>query len=131
VTGFLFRLARISPRGTIFAVTPSDVAGTVMRMQNAYLLICLSIWCHFDDVMLAWFPNSQSAPLIDEDGEYLSVKPDQRPKKSSPRQKSGFVGLKPNTGNFLLSTRRDARPALKLTWPVGPSLVYVFMSLQR
>jgi hypothetical protein len=102
-----------------------------MRMQKAYLLICLSIWCQFDCVLLAGFPSSQSASLTDEDDEYLSVKPDQSLKKSSSRQKSGLVGLKPKTANFLLSTRRDARPALKLAWPVGPSLLYVFMSLQR
>jgi hypothetical protein len=106
--------------------------GTVMRTQKAFLLICLSIWCQFDDVLLACLPGSQSAPLIDEDDdEYLSVKPNQSLKNSSSRQKSVLVGLKPNTANLLLSTRREARPALKLAWPVNLSLLYVFMSLQR
>jgi hypothetical protein len=106
--------------------------GTVMRTQKVCLLICLSIWCQFDDVLLVSLPSAQSAPFTDEDDdEYLSIKPDQNLKKSSSRHKSVLVGLKPKTANVALSTERAARPALKLAWPVAASLLYVLMSLQR
>jgi hypothetical protein len=106
--------------------------GTVMRMRKVFLLICLSLWCQFDGVVLAGFPGVQSAPLTDEDDdEYLSVKPNQTLTKLSCRQKLALVDLKPKTANLSLSTRRDALPALRLAWPEALSLLYVLMSLHR
>jgi hypothetical protein len=106
--------------------------GMVMGMQKAYLLIGLSIWCQFDDVLLASFARVQSAPLTDvADDEYLSVNPKQGPKKPPCRQKPVLVDLGPKAADLLPCTGRDTEPASIRAWPVNHSLLYVLMSLQR
>jgi hypothetical protein len=105
--------------------------GTVRTHKFAYLLIFLSIWSQFDDVLLATFPTVPSAPLTDDDDdEYLSVGREQGRKWASARQKPVLVGLKLNTPDvFGLSASNDSPPGPE-SGSLGLSSLYVFMSLQ-
>src|SRR2546421_12643495 len=44
-----------------------------MRMKAAYLLISLTLWGQFDDVLLAPAPIVRSAPCLGDDDEYVTV----------------------------------------------------------
>jgi hypothetical protein len=102
-----------------------------MRMQKVYLLIFFSLWCQFDDVLLTPFPSLQSAPLADDDEEYVSVERPQDLKWSSSFSKSRPGGLNPKTSDFLsISARTDLPPSWKLTEPIRFSCLYALMSLQ-
>ena len=94
----------------------------------AYLLILLLISAQVDD---AWAValDSSSAPLADDDNEYLPSQ--QRPpeEECSPCQKPVFLGLKPQTADFSL-VRRGLPSEWTLTTPFTPPPLCVFMSLQ-
>jgi hypothetical protein len=100
-----------------------------MGIQRAtYVLICLTMWAEFDNVLLADRPILTPAPLVDDDDEYPAVKREQGPVQSlsTPR----LVGLKPKTDNFVsICPRKDASPGVSLA-AIGSSPLYVLMSLQ-
>ena len=94
----------------------------------AYLLILLLISALVDDFWAA-APVLPSAPLADDDDEYLP--PQRRPQEGEcpPHQKPAFVGLQPQTTDFSL-VRRGLPSEWNLTTPFTPPPLYVFTSLQ-
>jgi hypothetical protein len=110
-----------------------DVGGPriIMQMPKACLLIILSLWIQFDDVVLTAFPRLQHAPLAADDDQYLSVERGQGLKYPLSRQKAGLVSLKPKTADFLpLCTAKGAPLGSNFADPIGSAPLYVFMSLQ-
>src|SRR5262249_2409746 len=102
-----FRLISCSDCESLPAAVPSKRLScravgpfTIMRMRNAYLLIFLSIWIHFDDVLLTAFPRLQYVPLAADDDQYVLVKPQQRLNCFCSRPKAENVGLKPEIADF-------------------------------
>jgi hypothetical protein len=96
----------------------------------AGFLIFLAIWSQLDDALLAGCSFAPSGQLADEDDEYLSVEAEKGRKGSSIRQRPVFVPRKPgHADSFSGRTNRNTLFESKggLT---GPSLLYVFMSLQ-
>ena len=93
----------------------------------AYFLILCLFSAQVDD---AWAvaPVLPSAPLSDDDDEYLPAKRQVRDEQSS-GQEPVFVGFKPQTANFPLG-RRGLPLEWNLTTPFTPPPLYVFMSLQ-
>jgi hypothetical protein len=94
----------------------------------AFILILLLVSAKVDNAW-ACAPVVPSAPLTDDDDEYLPSqrRPEEGP--SSPRQKPAFLGLKSEaTGRPLV--RRGVPPGRDLTTPFAPRPLYVLMSLQ-
>ena len=99
-----------------------------MRMQKAaYFLIFLSVWAHFDDVLLAPSRILQSA---EDDDEYLSIQREPCQMREVSSAKSVLDNLKPTADFLSVSSEWDAPSCSKFAWPIGPSPLYVFMSLQ-
>ena len=97
-----------------------------------YLLIFLSIWSQFDDSLLAPLPTSPTAPLIDDDDEYLPAEQGERGEQSSPLRSPALAVLDPKAGTFPPTCLGRGVPSgANLSGPFGPSSLYVFMSLQR
>jgi len=93
----------------------------------AYLLVLLLISAQAED---AWAvaPVLPSAPLCDENDEFLPAQHQLQGAASASRQTPAFNGLKPQTADF--SPVRSGVPSKwNLTTPFGPPLLYVFMSL--
>jgi hypothetical protein len=94
----------------------------------AFILILLLVSAKADNA-LAVAPVVPSAPLTDDDDEYLPSqrRPEEGP--SFPGHKPAFLGLKSEaTGRP--SARRVVPPGRGLTTPFAPRPLYVFMSLQ-
>ena len=101
-----------------------------MRITIAYLLIFLSLWSQFDDVLLPPSLVLPSASLPDDDDEYVSTRPDSAWERSSIRQKPAFVRMQSKTADFIsMSPRQDSSESNRAGL-IGPSPLYVFMSLQ-
>lgn len=101
-----------------------------MRIHKGYILICLSLWIHFDDVLLTSFPVLQHVPLAAEDDQYLSIQRGPGLKLASVREKFRLIGLKPNSSEFFFFTTIGWSPESYLAREVDPSILYVLMSLQ-
>jgi len=99
-------------------------------MQKAYLLIFFTLWCQFDDVLLTPSPSLQSAPLANDDDEYVSVERQKGLKVQPVREKGWLVGLKVNTSDFAIFTGIGAPSVSNLAGVLDPSPLYAFMSLQ-
>jgi hypothetical protein len=95
----------------------------------AGLLIVLTCWAQFDDVLLPRAPDAQSAPLPDDDDEYIPSTSQDQETRSAGRQRPVLVYLKPQPGVFAL-VRSGVPSAPTLTTPLAPPPLYVFMSLQ-
>jgi hypothetical protein len=94
----------------------------------AYLLVLLLISAQAED---AWAVASvlPSAPLSEENDEYLPAQRQLQGAASASRQAPAFNGLTPRTADF--SPVRSGVPSeWNLTTPFGPPSLYVFMSLQ-
>src|SRR5438067_13341125 len=94
----------------------------------AYLLVLLLLSAQADD---AWAvaPVLSSAPLSDENDEYLPAQRQLQGATPASPQTPAFNGLKPRTADF--SPVRSGVPSKwNLTTPVGPPPLYVLMSLQ-
>src|SRR5689334_8530150 len=104
----------------------------IMRIRKVYLLIALSIWIHFDDVVfLIAFPRLQCAPLDADDDQYLSVERGKDMKWPCSRQKPALVSLKPRISDFFpFDTGKDAPLGSNFTPFNGFFPLYVLMSLQ-
>jgi hypothetical protein len=99
------------------------------RNRAAYFLILLLFSAQVDD---SWdIPSSYQNQTVDEDDEYLPVGREQDLQQSSKSQRSVLADpilspsdffSYPRTGGVASGTLLDA--------PVGPSPLYVFMSLQ-
>ena len=100
-----------------------------MRMQKAtYILILLSAWVQFDDTLLA--PSRVLQSPADDD-EYLSVQREPSQKCGARSAKSVLDNLKSKTADLVsVSSEWDAPSGSKFVGPIGPSPLYVFMSLQ-
>jgi hypothetical protein len=101
---------------------------TVLPMKRlTYLLVLLLISAQAED---AWavVPVLPSAPLADDNHEYLASRPTQA-EESSSRQKRAFAGFKPQTADYT-PVRTGIAPKQNLAAPFGPLPLYVFMSLQ-
>jgi hypothetical protein len=102
---------------------------TGLQMKRlSYLLILLLLSAQVDD---AWAvsPNLPSAPLADDNDEYLPAQRRAQGEQSSSRQKPVFAGRKPQTADCS-PVRRGVPPEWSLTAPFAPPPLYVFMSLQ-
>jgi hypothetical protein len=95
---------------------------------HAYFLVLLLIWAQVDDYWAA-APVLPSAPLADEDDEYLPSQWRPQEEECAPQQEPGFVGLKPQTADLPL-VRRGVPSEWNLTTPFTPPPLYVFMSMQ-
>jgi hypothetical protein len=93
-----------------------------------YLLILLVIADQADD---AWAvaPGLPSAPLADDNDEYLPARTQARDEQSSSGRGPKSVGLKPQTADCSV-VRRAVPPEWGLTTPFTPPPLYLFMSLQ-
>ena len=93
----------------------------------AHFLILLLLLAQVDD---AWAvaPVSPSAPITDDDDEYLPAQWRLRDEQSS-GQEPAFVGVKPQTADFPL-VRRGVPLQWNLSTPFAPPPLYLFMSLQ-
>jgi hypothetical protein len=91
-----------------------------------YFLVFLLISAQVDD---AWAvaPDLPSAPVADDNDEYLPAQRQLRDEQSSD-QETTFVGIEPRSADFLPGRR--ARFEWNLTTPFTPRPLYVFMSLQ-
>jgi hypothetical protein len=93
----------------------------------ACLLILLTVWGRVDDY-LAVAPVLPSAPLADDDDEFLLAQCRSRADQSSD-QEPVFAGPKRRTAHS--SSLRSGLPAERdLTKPFTPPPLYLFMSLQ-
>jgi hypothetical protein len=94
----------------------------------AYFLILLVISAQVDDywAVAAVLP---SAPLADDNDEYLPAQRQLRGEQSSSRQTPVFDAVKPRTADFPV-VPRSVPSEWNLTPPFAPPPLYVFMSLQ-
>jgi hypothetical protein len=93
----------------------------------ASLLILLTLWGLVDDY-LAPAPVLPSAPLADEDDEYLPTQRRLRAEQSSGKEP---VFVRPKRRTADLSPLRSGLPSeCDLTKPFTPPPLYLFMSLQ-
>jgi len=96
----------------------------------AWLLVFLTCWAQFDDVLLPLVPGAQSAPIPEDDDEYVPSNSQGQETRAAGRRPPGFVHVKPQPGAFaLVHSRVPSEPTL--TRPLAPPPLYVFMSLQR
>jgi hypothetical protein len=93
-----------------------------------YLLIFLMIWAQGDDAWAVALDLS-SAPLVEDDDEYLPLQRRLQEEESSPSQNPVFVGLRPHTAGSS-HVRRGMPSEWNLTTPFTAPPLYVFMSLQ-
>jgi hypothetical protein len=93
-----------------------------------YLLILLVISALVDDFWAA-APALPSAPLADDDDEYLPSQRRPQEDECPPHHQPVFVGLQPRTADFPLARRRVPSER-NLTTPFTPSPLYVLTSLQ-
>jgi hypothetical protein len=96
--------------------------------QFAYLGILLLTLAQLDDTW-AVAPAFPSAPLADDNDEYLPAQRRSREEESTSGQEPVVVGLKPQTADFPL-VRKGVSFEWVLTTPLPPPQLYVFMSLQ-
>jgi hypothetical protein len=94
-----------------------------------YLLIFLTFWAQFDDVLLLPASASQSVPLSSDDDEYVPSGGQQQQEWFGPRQKPQSVSAKPEIEEYSFLRRRGL-PEWKLTTPCAVSPLHLFMSLQ-
>jgi hypothetical protein len=100
-------------------------------MRRTYILILLSMWIQFDDVIFTALPTLQHAPLAADDDQYLSVQRVRGLERLCSRQKAGFVGLQQKIrDSFSICTGMDEPLGSKLADDGVPSPLYLFMSLQ-
>jgi hypothetical protein len=95
---------------------------------RASFLVLLLFWALVDDYWAA-APVLPSAPLADDDDEYLPSPRRPQEDECSPHHKPVFDGLKPQTADFSL-VRRGVPSEWNLTTPFTPPPLYVFTSLQ-
>jgi hypothetical protein len=93
-----------------------------------FLLILLLISAQIDDVW-AVVLDLPSAPLDDDNDEYLPAPRQLRGDQSSSRQQPVLGALKPRTADFPLAPG-SVPSERNLTTPVAPPILYVFMSMQ-
>lgn len=93
-----------------------------------YLLIVFLVSAQVDDYW-AVAPVLPSAPLTEDNDEYLPAQRHSRRERSSSLQKPVFLSLLPQTAEFS-SVRRGMPAERNLTAPLAPPSLYVFMSLQ-
>ena len=96
----------------------------------AFLLVFLTCWGQVDDVLLPCVSDAQSAPIPDDDDEYIPSNSQDQEIRSVGRQRPGLVHAKSHPGGFAL-VRSGGPSAPALTTPLAPRPLYVFMSLQR
>jgi hypothetical protein len=96
--------------------------------QLAHLLVLLLISAQVDD---AWAvaPVLPSAPLSDENDEYLPAQRQLQGAASVSRQTPAFNHLKTRAADFA-PVRSRVPSEWNLTTPLAPPSLYVFMSLQ-
>ena len=94
----------------------------------AYLLILLLISALVDDFWAA-APVLPSAPLAEDDDEYLPSQRRPQEGECPPHQKPAFVGLQPRTAAFPL-VRRGVPSERNLTTPFTSPPLDVLTSLQ-
>src|SRR5262245_8891908 len=94
----------------------------------AYLLVLLLISAQADDALAA-APVLPSAPLADDNDNYLPAQRRPQEEQSATRQRPIFFRMKPVTGNSSV-VRRGVPSELDQTVPFTPPPLYVFMSLQ-
>lgn len=101
-----------------------------MRLRKTYLLIFLSLWIHFDDVLLTALPQAHHVPFAADDDHYLAIKRQQPPNCGCSPLKLG-VGLRPPTADCV-PTGTAGAASLRSTSAclLAPPLLYSFMSLQ-
>src|SRR5262249_45738807 len=97
--------------------------------RNAFFLVFLTFWAHFDDVLPAPASAFESAPLADGDDECLPQQRRRQEEECSAHQKPVFVRLKPQTADVTL-VPRGVPSEWNLTTPFTPPPLYVSMSLQ-
>jgi hypothetical protein len=93
----------------------------------ACILICVTLWAQFDDVLLPVTPVLQATSLPGDEDEYLPAKRQAREQCPASRRLQLFSGVKPRAA--VPHLRKDVSSPSKLTAHSSPSL-YVFMSLQ-
>ncbi|HEY7308925.1 MAG TPA: hypothetical protein VH643_06100 [Gemmataceae bacterium] len=98
--------------------------------QAAYLLVFLTCGAQLDDVPLPWDIDAQSAPLPDDDDEYIPSNSQDQETRSVGRQRPGVIHLNPRPGVFGLVSSGVPSELTRST-PLAPPPLYVFMSLQR
>jgi hypothetical protein len=93
-----------------------------------YLLVLLLLSAQVDD---AWAvaPVLPSAPLADDNDEYLPAQRRPQEQRPSSCQKPVFEAVKSPNANFSF-VPRGAPSERNLTTPFGPPPLYVFMSLR-
>ena len=96
----------------------------------ACLLVFLTCWAQFDDVLLPLALGAQSAPVPDDDDEYIPSNSREQETRSVGRQRLGLVCLKPQPCIFA-SVRSGFPSEPTPTTPFAPPPLYVFMCLQR
>jgi hypothetical protein len=97
-------------------------------IRLAYVLICLTFWAQFDDVLLPLIPASQAEPISGEDDDYLPANCQVRERRSAAHPLALFCAVKPWAAV-------SATPRTKVASPPAPTAalshsLYVFMSLQ-
>jgi hypothetical protein len=104
---------------------------TTLQMKRiVYLLVFLACWSQFDDVLLPLAPGAQSAPVPDDDDEYIPSNSRDQETRLACRQRPGLVHQKPQPVVFaLVPSGVTSEPTL--TTQLAPHPLYVFMSLQR
>ena len=103
-----------------------------MRMPKAvYLLVFLTFWAQFDDVLLTPSSLAGSASVAANDDEYLSVERDQARERTASLHKSALDALMPKiAGCDSFAAKSDALPGSRIDGLTRPSPLYALMSLQ-
>jgi hypothetical protein len=95
---------------------------------NAYLLVFLTFWAQFDDLLLTPVFAVQSAPLPTDDDEYLPTELREQREHINNLRGRVSVGMKPQIEHIPIA-QRDVPSQSNIRTPSGPCL-YVLMSLQ-
>ena len=125
---YLFRLARVHPAGSMKRSWRLNQRKVLQMKRLAYLLILLLISAQVDDTW-AVAPVVLSAPLADEDDEYLPSQRVTRGEESYSRQKPVLDAVNPRNADFPFAPGSVPSKWI-LTTPFAPLSLYVFMSLQ-
>jgi hypothetical protein len=98
--------------------------------RNAYLLAFLTFWVQLDDALLTSASTLQSASLpSDDDDECLPLECKEQLEQGSARRPLHPVRVASRAADFP-RIRRGLPFEWKLTTPLAPPPLYVFMSLQ-
>jgi hypothetical protein len=130
-TGHLFGLAsRIRGASITAFCRRCWTLRTALQMKRiAYFLISLTLWVHFDDVLLAPASALESAPLPSDDDEYVACEGQGSQKQFGHRRQPPAVSANAQAVHGPL-VRTGMPSAWHLTTPFAPPALYVFMSLQ-